>query len=59
MTTQSEKYTVRIITAVATLILIATFIMNGVEKDDAWLYIFAMFCILSIPFATYLYKNKE
>jgi hypothetical protein len=59
MTTKSEKNVIIVITIAAALIVAAIFIMNGAEKDDAWLYLISILSVLAIPILSYPKKSKD
>jgi hypothetical protein len=46
-----KKYWPLMISAVALVILVATFIANGSESEDAWLYII---CVWLVIYSTYI-----
>lgn len=45
--------------ALAAVIIVATFIMNGSDREDAWLNIVSLGCILYVAFDVYReFKGK-
>lgn len=49
----------RILVIAAVVILVATYIMNGAEKETAWLYLFALGLVLLPVVSDYLKQKKE
>lgn len=52
-----KKYWAVLLSAIAAVIIITTFIMNGSESEDLWLYIICIWLILYTGYDAYT-KSK-
>ena len=60
MTPRSKKNAMTLLVIIVpTAIIIATFLTNGAEKDDAWLYGVSIWGILAAGYDLYSKKDKD